>query len=144
IATNTDTETETRTLNEYGSDNPFIEERKSTGFTGNQFILGKVTLDYEPGYDEDLSLNTSFKITDNQNTGLILTRNPFQDNEILTQAKATGINLKQDVSYSRRFDEKHTGTLESEFNYIKDKPWVNWLTNQQILQGLIPLQDDSF
>src|SRR5690606_31255824 len=98
------------TLNEYVSDNPFIEERRNTGFTGNKFILGKVTLDYEPAYDEDLSLNTSFKITENQNNGLITTRNPFQDNEIRTVAKATGINLKQDASYSRRFNEKHTGT----------------------------------
>ena len=144
IAANTDTETETRTLNEYVSDNPFIEERNSTGFTGNQFILGKVTLDYEPGYDEDLSLNTSFKITDNQNTGLITTGNPFQDNEIRNLASTTGLNLKQDVAYSRRFDEKHTGTVESAFNYMKDKPRFNWLTNQQILQGIIPLQDDAF
>lgn len=144
IAVNTDTETETGRLNEYVSTSPFIEERRNTGFTGNKFILGKITIDYEPAFDEDLALNTSFRITENQNNNIITTLNPFQDNEIRTLANATGLNFKQDVAYSRQFDEKHTGTLESAFNYIKDKPRVNWITNQPILQGLITLQDDAF
>jgi len=35
----------------------------------------------------------------------------------------------------------HTATLEATYNFQNDKPITEWLTNQQILQGLIPLED---
>ena len=54
-----------------------------------------------------------------------------------------GINLKQNISYSRKLSKNHTGTLESTYNYQNDKPITEWLTDKQILQGLIPLVDDS-
>src|SRR5690606_22273452 len=39
--------------------------------------------------------------------------------------------------------KNHTATLEATYSFQNDKPITEWLTNQQILQGLIPLQDDD-
>lgn len=142
ITSNAKTETHSDVLNNYtGFDAPFIEDRTSTNSFNSFFTMGKLTLDYDPSFEEDLALNTFVKVTNNDGLGNITTINPTQNNQITTRTDITGLNLKQNVSYSRKLSKDHTGTLEATYSYQNDKPITNWLTNQQILQGLIPLED---
>lgn len=142
ITSKAKTETQTDVLNNYtGFDDPFIEDRTTANSFNSFFTIGKLTLDYDPSFEEDLALNTFIKVTNNDGLGNITTTNPTQNNQIATYTDITGLNLKQNVSYSRKLTKDHTGTLESTYSYQNDKPITNWLTNQQILQGLIPLED---
>lgn len=144
ITSKAKTETENNVLNEYTSfEDPFTEDRTTTNSLNNFFTIGKLTLDYDPSYEEDLALNTFVKLTNNDSFGNVTTINPTQDNTITTRTDIKGVNLKQNVSYSRKLSRDHTGTLEATYNYQNDQPINNWLTNQQILQGLIPLEDDD-
>ena len=143
IYSNTDTQTETIELNEYVTDSSFFEQRLNEGELNNNFLLGKVTLDYEPTYEEDLALNTTIKVSKSKRTGFINTVNPFQNNEISTLGDARGLDLNQNLSYSRKFNTQHTGTLEANLNYVLDKPNTNWITNEPILEGLLPLEPDT-
>ena len=144
IASNAKTETETNTLNSYQNiADPFIEERAVTNSLDNFFTIGKITLEYSPSYEEDLTYNTFLKTTNSANSGLIRTINPNQDNTIQTLADVISYNLKQNVSYSRKLSKDHTATLEASHNFQNDKSITEWLTNRQILQGLIPLEDDN-
>ena len=143
IVNNEKNTTASNTINTYQNiDQPFTEQRFANNTLDNFFSIGKVTLEYKPTIKEDLNINTVIKVTNNKGLGVITTINPSQDNTISTTNNVTGLNLKQNFSYSRKLSKNHTATLQSIYNFKNDQPITNWLTNQQILQGLIPLQMD--
>ncbi|WP_452232861.1 carboxypeptidase-like regulatory domain-containing protein [Lacinutrix sp. MEBiC02595] len=142
ITSKAKTETQDNTLNEYLINvEPFIENRSNANALNSFFTIGKITIDYNPSYEEDFAYNSFVKVTNNDSNGLVNTINPTQNNNITTKTDIKNINLKQNVSYSRKLSKDHTATLEATYNFQKDKPITNWLTNQEILQGLIPLQE---
>lgn len=144
ITSNSKTQTQQETLNNYlNFGNPFTEERSNSNLANSFFTLGKLTVNYKPDFSEDLEYNTFIKATNNDATGVINTINPTQSNTIATNTDVRGIDLKQNLNYSRKFSKAHTATLEATYNFKNDEPLSNWLTNQRILQGLIPLEDDE-
>ncbi|MBD3863152.1 carboxypeptidase-like regulatory domain-containing protein [Olleya marilimosa] len=144
IVNNEKNTTASNTINTYQNiDQPFTEQRFANNALDNFFSIGKVTLEYKPTIKEDLNINTVIKVTNNKGLGVINTINPSQDNTISTTNNVTGLNLKQNFSYSRKLSKNHTATLQSIYTFKNDQPITNWLTNQQILQGLIPLQMDA-
>ncbi|MGB1232413.1 MAG: TonB-dependent receptor [Winogradskyella sp.] len=141
ISSNSKTKTASRTLNAYQNlTAPFIENRQVNTKLNNFFTIGKLTIDYDPNYKEDFAYNSFVKLTNTNSNGLINTITPNQTNTITTLTDVTAVNLKQNITYSRKLSKAHTGTLEATYNYRNDKPITQWLTNQQILQGLIPLE----
>jgi hypothetical protein len=144
IANSSSTETEAQTLNTYSNNNnPFNENRTVANSLSNFFLLGKLTLDYEPNSKEDLAANTFVKLSNSENTGTILTQSPNQDNTFSTFSDLDAIDLKQNLEYSKRFSRAQTLSLESTLSYNKSTPTTNWITDQAFLQGLIPLEDDT-
>lgn len=142
ITSNSKTQTASSTLNSYQNiADPFNEDRSVTNQLNNFFTIGKVTVDYEPDYKEDFAYNAFVKVTNNDSHGFVNTVNPDQNNRITTLTDVTALNLKQNITYSRKLSKAHTATLEATYNFQNDKPIIEWLTNQQILQGLIPLED---
>ncbi|WP_120200343.1 carboxypeptidase-like regulatory domain-containing protein [Ichthyenterobacterium magnum] len=144
ISSKSKTETQSNTLNEYlNLDDAFIEDRNTTNSINKFFTIAKLTLDYNPSHDEDFAYNSFVKLTNNDANGLTTTINPSQNNSINTLTDIKELNLKQNISYSRKLSKNHTATLQATYNYKNDKPITEWFTNQQILQGLIPLEDDT-
>jgi len=144
ISSNSKTDTQSSTLNEYlNFSQPFIEDRTVANRINNFFTIAKLTVDYDPSYDEDFAYNSFVKLSNNDSNGLITTSNPTQNNTINTVTDIKGLNLKQNVSYTRKLSKNHTATLEATYSFQNDKPITEWLTNQQILQGLIPLENDA-
>ena len=142
ITSNSKTQTASNTLNAYQNiADPFTENRTVTNAINNFFTIGKVTVDYEPRYNEDFAYNAFVKVTNNDSHGFVNTINPDQNNRITTVTDIAALNLKQNITYSRKLSKAHTATLEATYNFQNDKPITEWLTNQQILQGLIPLED---
>ncbi|WP_218843371.1 carboxypeptidase-like regulatory domain-containing protein [Winogradskyella wichelsiae] len=142
ITSNSKTQTASNTLNAYQNiTEPFTEDRTVTNTLNNFFAIGKITIDYNPTYKEDFAYNAFLKVTNNDSHGFVNTMNPDQNNSITTLTDVTALNLKQNITYSRKLSKAHTATLEATYNFQNDKPITEWLTNQQILQGLIPLED---
>jgi hypothetical protein len=144
ITSNSKTQTASSALNSYQNiDDPFNEDRTVTNNLNNFFTIGKITVDYDPSYKEDFAYNAFVKVTNNDSNGLLNTVSPNQNNTIQTLTDVVALNLKQNITYSRKLSKAHTATLEATYNFQNDKPITEWLTNQQILQGLIPLEDDT-
>ncbi|MGB6267943.1 MAG: carboxypeptidase-like regulatory domain-containing protein, partial [Olleya sp.] len=144
ITNNEKSQTEANTINSYQNiDTPFTEHRNTNNNMNNFFTIGKITLEYNPTSKEDLAYNSFVKLSNNTSNGLLTTQSNSQNNSINTLTDNYGINLKQNISYSRKLSKKHTATLEATYNYQNDQPITNWITNQEILQGLIPLQTDT-
>ncbi|MCB0461678.1 MAG: carboxypeptidase-like regulatory domain-containing protein [Flavobacteriaceae bacterium] len=143
ITSNSNTNTQQKTINEYVlEDNSFIEQRSNINEIDNFFTIGKLTLDYDPNYKTDFAFNSFVKATNNDAFGNIITESPSITNTIQTTNSVKAINLKQNISLSKKLSKNHTATLEATHTYQNDKPITNWLTNKEILQGLIPLEDD--
>ncbi len=144
ITSNSKTQTASNTLNYYQNiADPFTEDRTVANNLNNFFTIGKVTIDYDPSYKEDFAYNAFVKVTNNDSHGFVNTLSPNQSNHITTLTDVTSLNLKQNISYSRKLSKAHTATLEATYNFQNDKPITEWLTNRQILQGLIPLEDSA-
>ena len=144
ISSKARTQTQSHILNQYlDSAEPFIEERTTTHTLNNFFTIGKITIDYDPSYDEDFAYNSLVKLTHNDGEGIIITVNPVLNNTITTRTDIKALNIKQNITYSRKLSEHHTATLESTYSYQKDRPFSRWITDQEILQGLIPLENDE-
>lgn len=144
IATNSKTETASRILNQYTTtDTPFIEERNAADIQKNFFTLGKATLRYSPGVEKDFSFSSFFKISENQADGQILSVSPMRNSNIATRNATDALHLKQHASFSRKLSKNHTITTEAVYDYSEDKPINRWITNQPLLQGLIPLEEEN-
>lgn len=143
ITSNSKTNTKQETSNEYLLEgNNFTEQRSNTNVLDNFFTIGKLTLDYDPNIKTDVAFNSFVKVTNNNAFGTINTISPSNKNNIQNSNATKAVNLKQNVSFSKKLSQNHTATLEATHNYQNDKPITNWMTNQEILQGLIPLEDD--
>jgi hypothetical protein len=143
ITNGSKTKTETRTINSFINNNPFSENRNTKEILSNFFIICKLTLDYEPNSNTDLSTSTFFKMNDNTLGGSIRTISPFQNNRFLTKGTLNNINLKQNLEYSKKFTKKQTISLETTFDYKKSQPNSNWITDQPFLSNLVSLENDS-
>ncbi len=146
ISSYSNTDTEIVTQNIY-QNNTFslIENRINNANLNNFFTTGKITVDYEPSYNEDFAYNSFIKLTQNKSEGLISTLSNGLNNNISTISRINTINVKQNLSYSKKFNDKHTGTLEVNYEYLQNKPKTEWNTDSQILVGLIPLtESDDF
>lgn len=144
IATNSQTNTLTTTLNQYNStEGAFDETRTNAGDNNFFFTLGKATLRHSPSIEKDISFSSFFKYTNTESLSNINTQSPFQNNQINTTNNLEGFEIKNTLNYSKRFSRTHTITTEIEQQYQKDNPFNRWVTNQPILQGLIPLEDEN-
>ncbi len=144
ITNGSKTKTETKTLNQYsGNVNLYSENRTNVENLKNFFVIGKLTFDYKPSTHVDLSANSFVKISDNNSKGNIITTNPFQNNNFQTSSTLNAVSLKQNLEYSKKLSSAQTFSLETTLHYKKNKPNVNWLTNESFLNNLIPLEDDS-
>lgn len=137
------TRTQNLLVNEYTIDNQFEEIRDQSSAVENSFLLGKFTLDYEPGFKEDLQLNSTVKLANSNLHGVISTENPFQNNSIISRSDISEIDFNHEVGYTRKLSKDHTGMLQANINYNQSDPENNWLTNREILRGVLPLDEDS-
>lgn len=144
ITSNSKTNSQQETINTYTLDeNSFTENRSNTNVLDNFFTLGKLTLDYEPNNKTDIVFHSFIKTSNGDALGKIITESINSNNSIYTYNEDKTLNLKQHLSVNRKLSKNHTGTLEATYTYQNDKPITNWITDEQILQGLIPLEDDD-
>ncbi|WP_141675522.1 TonB-dependent receptor [Formosa haliotis] len=144
IVNNATSETERNTTNAYlDNDTPFTEYRVNTNQLQTFSTLGKITLDYDPSSQEDLALSSLFKLAHSSNTGQINTNSIYDSNTIRSESSLDQVHLNLDLRYTRKLSSSHTATLEADYSFQNDKPLTEWRTDEEILQGLIPLQTDS-
>ncbi|MEM1339592.1 MAG: TonB-dependent receptor [Bacteroidota bacterium] len=144
IVNASDTETEVQTLNTYNSlGGAFDEDRNQRNTLDNSFVLGKLTLDYEPSINVDLSANTFVKVTQNDTQGRLLTQSLDQSTFFNTANSLDAIDLKQNLEYSKRFSRAQTLSFETTFAYVNSTPLNTWQTDEPFLEGLVPLQEDG-
>jgi len=135
--TNTQNNNENIYLNE---NNSFLENRTTKNKIDNFFTIAKIILDYDPNKKTDYAFASFIKLTKAKNQGNVTTISDFSDNYINTKSDNKAVNIKQSVSLNKSASDKHTITLNADYTYKKNQPEKEWQTNQELLQGIIPLQ----
>ncbi|MCF6351192.1 MAG: carboxypeptidase regulatory-like domain-containing protein, partial [Flavobacteriaceae bacterium] len=141
ISSKSEIETENQTINEYLLNTPFLENRINTKQVNNFFTIGKITLDYDPNLKTDYALTSLVKLTNTKSNGVINTNSSIDSNNIQTNNDIDAITLKQNFNLNKNISKKHTLTLDGTYHFQQDRPNLQWLTNQEILIGIIPLED---
>ncbi|MBO0341904.1 carboxypeptidase-like regulatory domain-containing protein [Flagellimonas profundi] len=145
IANSSSTQTETNTLNSYNNSDGLInEDRTEVNDFDNFFLMGKATVEHEPNREENVTLNSFIKLTENKGQGSILTQSENQNTFFNTLQDVSALEFKQNVEYSKRFSRAQTLSLEASAAHQKNNPHNAWETDQVFLLGLIPLEEDNF
>lgn len=140
ISSKSKTETENQTENEFLTETPFIENRLNNHQINNFFTIGRITLDYEPNSKTDYSFASFIKLNNSNSIGTISTVG-LTNNNITTNSDLDAITLKHNINLNKNISKKHTLTFDGNYHFQHDRPNLQWLTNQEILENLIPLEN---
>ena len=132
-------EIEVQTLNDYFASDNLIENRTNTGKQNSRFGIGKLTLKLKPNNDTDVTFGSYVKASSNRSLNNISTITEDVSNNIDTYVDADNVLIKQEIQWHKHFSEKHTTSTVFNYQYQKTTPNTNWLTDEIILQGLIPV-----
>lgn len=144
ISSDFDTETFSNSLNLFQNTTiPLTEERNIGNSWNNFFSIGKIAVTHSPSLKENIAYEGFLKLSTNNSDGLITSLTTNRTNDISTLTNIKLLDVRQNVNYTRKWSEEHTINLEANYNLHNNKPIREWITNMQILQGLIPLKDDN-
>jgi hypothetical protein len=140
ILSQSNTEAFSKTMNQYTSViSNFTEDKESNNNAKSFLGIGKFSIEYAPSSKERWFVNSQFKISDNLSKNTIFSIINAENKDILTSKDTEGMNANQTIEWHKAIAKKHTLSLAASFTIDNNKPNTTWITNQPILQGLIPL-----
>lgn len=144
IANSSRNENESNLFNVYNYGNePITENRTTKNSLNNFFLLGKLTIDYEPNRNTDLATNSFIKLSDNYNKGSILTVGDQFDDTFSSLSDMDEVEFNQNLDLNKRFSRAQTIHLESTYSFRKNTSNNTWQTQDQFLDVFLPLENDS-
>ncbi|MCV6628584.1 MAG: TonB-dependent receptor [Flavobacteriaceae bacterium] len=144
IASKNDDTSEIEINNSYQNVNQTTDEyQQNIAVYDNFFTLGKLNLNYKPSTNEDVSYHSFFKISKNIKEGFLTTISNALHANINTNNNLDAFHLKQNISYNKKWNQKHTGSVVATYLYEKNNPNAMWVTNQRLLKSLIPLRNSN-
>ena len=135
--------TQAETVNDYLASDNLIENRINNGEQQTSFGIGKLKLKLKPNNDTDITFGSYIKASSNNSFENLSTIIDENSNLINTNSDADNIAFKQDIQWHRQFNKNHTTSTVFNYHFQKATPTVNWLTDEIILQGLIPVIDED-
>lgn len=126
--------------NDYSTFNEFRENKT---FSDNLLGIGKLNIEYRPNSTERWYFRSQIKRTINNLDNEIISTISNETNTIQTQRNLKNLNLNQNVEWHKRVSDEHTFSTVINYNYINGNRNSFWQTEDNILQGLIPLIDNQ-
>ena len=134
-------ETFTESINIYN--NTFTETKELSSNTKNIFAIGNINISYLPNLTDQWYLKTQLKNTDNQYRNVINSRMDTISSMFLTDKEADGVFFNQSVEWHRKSSKEHTFSFAVDYTFKENEPRTFWETSDAILEGLIPVVEDS-
>lgn len=127
--------------NQYLNDNVVYisENRQNTQHNAKSYGMGKIALEYNPNSKESFEYNLFSKFSSLDFTDHTQTISSVSDNFISQQKAGDKLKIKQDFEWHKKWSQKQTTSLALTHDYNNDQPNTQWLTNQPILQALLPI-----
>lgn len=136
IFSKSDVENFSETQNDYSTFNEFRENRtQADDFLG----IGKFNLEYKSSAKEQWYARTQINRSDNTRANTIQSLINGNSNFISTDRDLESIDINQNIEWHKKQSEKHTFSSILNYSYKKDDRISLWQTQDDILQGLIPI-----
>ena len=130
-------ETLIESTNQYAA---FTEEKEQTSNLRSILGIGKFNIEYAPNTNEQWYFKSQFKKTDNLKNNSIISIIENENRSIFSKNNADATLLNQNIEWHKKLSNKHTFSFAADVTFDKNNPETLWETNQQILQGLIPVE----
>lgn len=127
--------------NQYLNENEvYINENLENNLKNDKvYGMGKMALEYNPNSKEAVEYNLFSKFNNINFIENTYTNSEISDNLIETIRKSENFTLKQDFEWHKKLSKKHTTSLAFNHDFNKNLPNTKWLTNEPILQALLPI-----
>lgn len=140
ILSDTEEENFLQTQNDYST---FSEFRENKTLSDNLLGIGKLSIEYKPSTKEQWYFRSQIKRTVNDFNNQIFSNILGETNNILTQRDLKNLNLNQNIEWHKRASDKNTFSAVANYNFVNGNRNSFWQTEDNILQGLIPLIDNQ-
>jgi hypothetical protein len=140
IISKTDTHSFEEGSNQYAS---IIEHKQNTTNAENVFGIGKLNLEYTPNKKAQWYARTQVKKTSNINNNDIFSTINSTQNTFNTNRETDAVFVNQNIEWHQQQSDKHTFSFIADYTFDKNNPTNYWQTTNQILQGLIPVDDSQ-
>lgn len=127
-------------LNQYPT---FTESTINTTNNRSQISLGNFRVEYAPSINEQWYFKTLVKQVDNDSNELFKASVAVEDLTLATNSNNPLFFANQTIEWHKKLSTKHTFSVAFSAQFENEKPTSIWETNQQLLTGFIPLQNDS-
>ena len=138
IISKTNTNSFEESNNQYAS---ILEQKQNTTNAKNVFGIGKLNVEYTPNKKAKWHARTQVKKTNNKNYNKIFSTINGTQNSFNTNRKTNAISINQNIEWHQQHSNKHTFSFVADYSYDKNNPVNYWQTTNQILQGIIPVDN---
>ena len=138
IISKTDSKNFIESNNQYFS---ILERKQNTTTAKNTFGIGKLNLEYAPTKKAQWYARTQVKKTNNKNNNEIFSTINNTQSIFNTNRKTDAVSISQNIEWHQQQNKKHTFSFIADYAFDKNNPTNYWQTNNQILQGLIPVDN---
>ena len=135
--------TRSRTQNEYLTGNTPNELREVSGEETTTFSINKLKLRYDNFDDTDIKYIALLKTSDAEGLNQTNSETINTDQFINTEQSPNSTSFIQEVSANKQFSYKHTTSLNAKYQTKRQSNTVDWLFNQPVFSGIIPLIDEG-
>lgn len=140
IFSNTDERSLNRSINSY---NTFTEERSISQTVDNHLAIGQLKASYVPNLTDRLDFKTQFKYSDNNLQDLTNSAVDSLENTYAEQLGNTTNYFNQIVEWHKKKSKKHRFSFGASYTYEDGNLERLRQTSDDILQGLIPIEDED-
>lgn len=137
------TETKTTTKNQYLAGQDFSESRLDTGREDLFFTLNKAELHFVPNYLTDVKYQAVVKKSTGEGQRFMSSETAQESNFTNTFTQPKDFKISQNLKLYKQFTYKHTIKANLSYTYKKSDNTKDWLFNQPIFSGIIPLMDEG-
>mgnify|MGYP006157354813 FL=1 len=141
IFSKSDIENYFQTQNDYAT---FNELRNNRTLSNNLLGIGKFNLEYAANDKEQWYVRTLLKRTDNTRNNAIESTIENETNDIFSQRDLISSSVNQSIEWHKKQSRKHTFSTLVNYNYRQNDQANFWQTEDEILQGIIPVIDEDF
>lgn len=141
IFSKSDIENYFQTQNDYTT---FNELRNNRTLSNNLLVIGKFNLEYAANDKEQWYVRTLLKRTDNTRNNAIESTTENETNTIFSQRDLMNSSVNQSIEWHKKQSRKHTFSTLVNYNYRQNDQANFWQTEDEILQGIIPVLDEDF
>ncbi len=137
---------ETKTVNQniYLLNNQItnIENRDTQTQANNFFSINKLSVDYNPDIDKNLTYETVIKTSSGTSYELLHSQTLIDTNFINSTVKPQTVEILQNLEYNTQFNYKHTSTVQASATISTLENKTNRNFSYPVFNQIIPLQED--